>query len=36
MVEAYLDAVSAPAQSLRGSLKKANVEAYKRRLAAKY
>lgn len=46
MVEDYLEAVAdpsrAPAQdtpilrSLRGSLKKANVEAYKRHLAAKY
>jgi hypothetical protein len=46
MVEAYLEAVADPTptaasdapilRSLRGSLKKANVEAYKRHLAAKY
>jgi hypothetical protein len=46
MVQAYLEAVvevSAPAvpdapilRSLRGSLKKANVESYKRHLAAKH
>ena len=46
MVEAYLEAVAestSPAaqdapilRSLRGSLKRANVEVYKRHLAAKY
>ena len=46
MVEAYLAAVAGPPsqvtrdapilRSLRGSLKKADVESYKRRLAIKY
>jgi hypothetical protein len=46
MVEAYLEAVVEPSlpaardapilRSLRGSLKKANVETYKRHLATKY
>jgi hypothetical protein len=46
MVEAYLDAATAPAQSvardapilrsLRGSLKKADVEAYRRHVGVKY
>lgn len=46
MVEAYLEAVAEPSaaaapdtpilRSLRGSLKKANVEAYKRHLVTKY
>lgn len=39
MVEAYLDLVTRDAPilgSLRGSLKMSDVEAYKRRLAAKY
>ncbi len=46
MVEAYLDIVTQPSRSvaevapilrsLRGSLKKASVKAYQRRLAAKY
>jgi antitoxin component of RelBE/YafQ-DinJ toxin-antitoxin module len=46
MVEAYLEAVAEPTsttardapilRSLKGSLKRAKVEAYKRRLAAKY
>ena len=46
MVEAYLEAVAEPTplaerdapilRSLRGSLKKADVEAYKRHLATKY
>jgi hypothetical protein len=46
MVEAYLEAVAGPAppatrdtpilRSLRGSLKNANVEAYKRHLVTKY
>nr|AEV23263.1 putative zinc-peptidase [uncultured Acidobacteriota bacterium] len=46
MVEAYLDAVAEPApatspdapilRALRGSLKKASVEAYKRHLESKY
>ena len=46
MVEAYLEAVAEPTpaaaqdapilRSLRGSLKKTNVEVYKRHLAAKY
>ena len=46
MVEAYLATVAAPPngglrkspilQSLRGSLKKANIEDYRRHLAAKY
>jgi len=46
MVEAYLDAVAGPRspatedapilRSVRGSLKKADLEQYKRHLAAKY
>ncbi len=46
IVEAYLDAVTAPAQSvprdapilrsLKGSLKKADVDAHRRHLIAKY
>jgi antitoxin component of RelBE/YafQ-DinJ toxin-antitoxin module len=44
IVEAYLEAVAEPTaapdtpilRSLRGSLKKADAEAYKRHLAAKY
>jgi hypothetical protein len=46
MVEAYLEAVAEPTpaaapdtpilRSLRGSLKKADVQTYKRHLAAKY
>jgi hypothetical protein len=46
MVEAYLEAVAEPTsataqdapilRSLKGSLKRANVETYQRRLAAKY
>jgi antitoxin component of RelBE/YafQ-DinJ toxin-antitoxin module len=46
MVEAYLEAVAEPTseavrdapilRSLKGSLKRVNVEAYKQRLAAKY
>ena len=46
MVEAYLEAVAEPTpaasqdapilRSLKGSLKRANVKAYKRHLAAKY